>query len=137
MEEDMRKLATGSLAAVVAVTTIGIFSAPTVAVAGCRGFGCKLVKDIPVVNSLAEAADDGIAAMKDRGSSADVLHHATGLNAWNNPIGQPATSPQATVPVMGNRCATDVGAFLGPWNPVGSSCSAVTAWGYASGIVIQ
>jgi hypothetical protein len=38
---------------------------------------------------------------------------------------------------MGNRCATRVGAFFGPWNPVGAPCSAATPYGYAPGVVIQ
>ena len=107
----------------------------TPAAAGCRGFGCDLVSGIPIVGPAAEAIDDGIAGAKDRGSSADVLHHATGLDAWNNPIGRPA-APSAPL-VMGNRCNTNFGPFYGPWNPVGSPCWVMTAWGNASGVVIQ
>jgi hypothetical protein len=106
----------------------------TPAAADCRGYFCSWVQDIPIVGPAAQGADAYIAGLKDRGSSADVLHHATSLNAWDNPIGRPAAPPMA----MGNRCATNVGAFYGPWNPVGTPCSAMTAWGSnVPGVVIQ
>jgi hypothetical protein len=76
------------------------------------------VLQIPVANSVAEAGDGLIAGVKDRGSDADVLHDATSLNNWNNPIGRPATPPPPPAPVMamGNRCATAVG-VLAYWPP--------------------
>jgi hypothetical protein len=108
---------------ILALTSVAVLAgmAATPAAAGCSGFGCNLVQGIPVIGPAAQAVDDGIRGFKDRGSDADFLHQATGLQSWNNPIGQPAAPPP---PPLGNRCATMVGAFFGPWNPVGAPCRA-------------
>src|SRR5262249_12352586 len=115
-----RKRKIVALASAVVIGTLSvILCIPTPASADCRGFGCNLVKGIPVIGPAAEAVDQGIAGIKDNGSDADVLHQATGLNSWNNPIGRPAAPPPPPRPRMGNMCVTQFGAFPGPFNPVG------------------
>jgi hypothetical protein len=94
----------------------------TPAAADCRGFGCSLVQGIPIIGPAAQAVDQGIAGIKDRGSTADVLHQATGLNdlGFNNPIGQPAAPPVR----MTFSCVTQVGVCQinnGPL-PAGTPC---------------
>jgi hypothetical protein len=101
-ERIMRKLITSTLA------VASILVAANVANAGCRGFGCSIVQGIPIIGPAAEAVDQGIAGIKDRGSDADVLHQATGLNSWNNPIGRPAApTPSSAMPY----CVTPYGTF--------------------------
>jgi hypothetical protein len=72
---------------------IGVAFVPTASVADCRGFVCGLVQGIPVIGPAAHDVDQGIAGIKDRVSDADVLHQVTGLGAWNNPVGRPASFP--------------------------------------------
>jgi hypothetical protein len=72
------------------------------------------VLQIPVANSVAEAGDGLIAGVKDRGSDADVLHDATSLNNWNNPIGRPATPPPPPAPVMAGGPSPPLGPFFAP-----------------------
>ena len=40
-------------------------------------------------------------------------------------------------PVFGNACATPVGVFFGPMNPVGMPCNATTPFGLAFGTVVR
>jgi hypothetical protein len=106
------------------------------AYAECRGFGCSLVQGIPIIGPAAQAVDQGIAGIKDRGSDADVLHQGTSLNdlGFNNPIGQ----PRGGRPSLGNRCGTPVGIFApGPWQPVGTPCHGNGPYGPVPCQVIQ
>jgi hypothetical protein len=74
--------------------------------AECRGYFCDIVKDVPVIGQAAQGGDAWIAGMKERGSSDDVLNHATGLNSWNYPVGRPAGPPR-TVPQQGYNQSYD------------------------------
>jgi hypothetical protein len=62
--------------------------------ANAGGFVSDMVQGIPVVGPAAKKIDEGIAGVKDRGSQADVLHQATGLESWNKPVGKPANAGQ-------------------------------------------
>jgi hypothetical protein len=57
-----------------------------------------------------------------------------------NPIGRPTQYPpqQYDAPVLGNRCATQVGIFApGPWDRVGAPCHGNGPYGRVFGQVIQ
>jgi len=47
-----------------------------------------------------------------------------GLQNFGGPIGQPASPPPPPQGMVGYKCATPVGWFWGPPNPVGSQCTA-------------
>jgi hypothetical protein len=60
---------------------------------------------------------------------------AVGGGTGPNGYEVPRTAPMPQV-VYGNRCATPVGAYFGPINPVGMPCGAMTPYGFYEGRVI-
>src|SRR6266436_1081785 len=66
---------------------------------------------------------------------ADGVHKGLGnpldqLNPIRPGGGFASAQGPAPGPVMGNRCATPVGAYWGPFNPVGMACGANTPYGF-------
>jgi hypothetical protein len=69
---------------------LGILGVPlllafALAPAKCQGFFTQFLEQTPL-SPYAHAVDAYLAALKDRGSSDDVLNHLTSLKAWNNPF---------------------------------------------------
>ena len=96
----------------------------------------------PLSPSVADAADGVSAGIRDRSSDASVYNHVFGgLGQYNNGFRAATPSavalPPAPAPVLGNVCVTPVGAYSGPWNPVGMPCSVQTPGGFVWGQVMQ
>jgi hypothetical protein len=124
---------TFTLLGALAVIGVGTSTLMVPAVAG------GLIGDI--VNGFVPGAGTALDSLNDRirkGQSDQSFYNQVTGGYWNG-IGEaaPQASPAPPPPVMGNRCATPVGAYFGPFNPVGMPCGANTPYGFYSGTVIQ
>jgi hypothetical protein len=86
-----------------------------------------------------DAAKNASFACQDRGVIGSIFNHWSGTCLGDNGDNYMANGgtfrpaqPSAPAPapvVMGNLCASPIGVFPGPWNPVGMQCNGVDPWG--------
>ena len=88
-------------------------------------------------NPCGTALDEANRSFRNNQSDASFYNQMTG-GYWNGFQPAPAPAPQAPQgPVLGNWCATPVGAYIGPFNPVGTTCGAYTPHGFFYGTVVR